>query len=224
MPNFPGSDHAHESDHAHHGAHAHHEHGAADPVRGMTVSPDTPPRVMRDGPVLLFCSARCKDRFVADATRYLDGTRPRDREEPAPSIGATEYTCPMHPEIVRDGPGSCPICGMALEPKMPALDQGPDPELVDMTRRFWISAALTLPLLVISKGEMVGLSILSGRARVYTELLLALPVCTWGAWPFYRRFAASLANRSLNMFPLLRAGVRAGVDLSGRAPLGHGTL
>ncbi len=132
----------------------------------------------------------------------------RDRviAEPAPA-GTVEYTCPMHPEIVRDAPGSCPICGMALEPKMPTLEAGPDPELVDMTRRFWIAAALTLPLLVITMGEMVGLGIVSGQTRVWTELVLALPVCTWGAWPFYKRFAASLKHRSLNMFTLIGLGV-----------------
>jgi len=121
--------------------------------------------------------------------------------------GATEYTCPMHPEIVRDAPGSCPICGMALEPRMPTLEAGPDPELVDMTRRFWIAAAFTLPLLVVTMSEMVGVSIVSGRTRVWIELVLALPVCTWAAWPFYVRFAQSLRNKSLNMFTLIGLGV-----------------
>jgi P-type Cu+ transporter len=131
--------------------------------------------------------------------------------EPPPSSplagGATQYTCPMHPEVVRDAPGSCPICGMALEPKMPTLDAGPDPELVDMTRRFWIAAAFTLPLLFVAMGEMIGLAVFSGPTRVWAELLLALPVCTWAAWPFYQRFAASLKHRSLNMFTLIGLGV-----------------
>src|SRR5687767_10726907 len=113
-----------------------------------------------------------------------------------------EYTCPMHPEIVRDAPGSCPICGMALEPKMPTLETGPDPELVDMTHRFWIAAAFTVPLFAIAMGEMVGITLLSGRTRVWAEFALALPVCTWAAYPFYVRFAQSLRNRSLNMFTL----------------------
>jgi Cu+-exporting ATPase len=113
----------------------------------------------------------------------------------------------MHPEIVRDGPGSCPICGMALERRMPALDAGPDPELVSMTRRFWISVVFTLPLLAITMGEMVGLTVFSGRTRVWLELALALPVCTWAAWPFYARFAQSLKNRSPNMFTLIGLGV-----------------
>ncbi len=126
---------------------------------------------------------------------------------PAGAAGRVEYTCPMHPEIVRDAPGSCPICGMALEPRVPALDAGPDPELRDMTRRFWIAAAFTIPLFVIAMGEMLGAELLPGRARVWAELALALPVCTWAAWPFYVRFARSLANRSLNMFTLIGLGV-----------------
>ena len=135
-------------------------------------------------------------------------TDARDRviAEPA-TPGTVEYTCPMHPEIVRDAPGSCPICGMALEPRMPTLEAGPDPELVDMTRRFWVAAALTLPLLVITMGEMIGFAIVSGQTRVWAELALALPVCTWAAWPFYQRFAASLKHRSLNMFTLIGLGV-----------------
>ena len=113
----------------------------------------------------------------------------------------------MHPEIVRDGPGSCPICGMALEPMMPSLDDGPDPELQDMTRRFVLAALFTVPLVAIVMGEMVGLALLTGRVRVWAELALATPVCLWSAWPFYERFAASLANRRLNMFTLIGLGV-----------------
>jgi Cu+-exporting ATPase len=118
-----------------------------------------------------------------------------------------DYTCPMHPEIVRDAPGSCPICGMALEPRLPTIDAGSDPELVDMRRRFWVSAAFTVPLLVLVMGEMAGIAFLPGRTRVWTELTLALPVCTWAAWPFYQRFGQSLKNRSPNMFTLIGLGV-----------------
>jgi P-type Cu+ transporter len=179
-----------------------------DPVCGMTVKPTTAHRVMHDGHEVLFCSARCKDRFVADPEQYLKPAAPAPAAHvPGPPVGKVEYTCPMHPEIVRDAPGSCPICGMALEPRMPTLETGPDPELVDMTRRFWIAAVLTLPLFVVAMGEMVGITILSGRARVWTELALALPICTWAAWPFYARFAQSLKNRSLNMFTLIGLGV-----------------
>jgi Cu+-exporting ATPase len=135
-----------------------------------------------------------------------------------------EYTCPMHPEIVRDAPGSCPICGMALEPRMPTLETGPDPELVDMTRRFWIAALFTVPLFVIAMGEMVGLTILTGRTRVWTELALALPICTWAAWPFYVRFAQSLKNRSLNMFTLIGLGVGVAFGYSLVAVLAPGVF
>jgi Cu+-exporting ATPase len=139
-------------------------------------------------------------------------TAPDSAEHAQPSasgagVAAGKYTCPMHPEIVRDGPGSCPICGMALEPVMPSLDDGPDPELVDMRRRFVVSAAFTLPLVVLVMGEMIGLHIFGARTRVGLELALALPVCTWGAWPFYVRFAQSIRNKSLNMFTLIGLGV-----------------
>ena len=129
-------------------------------------------------------------------------------------VAGTEYTCPMHPEIVRSAPGSCPICGMALEPRMPSLTDGPDPELRDMTRRFVLAAAITLPLFLIVMADMLGLSILTGRARVWTELALATPVCLWAAWPFYVRFAQSLRNRRLNMFTLIGLGVGVSYSFS----------
>jgi len=203
--------------HTHHPADHHagssHQHAALagtddalrDPVCGMIVKSTTPHRAEHAGHEVLFCSARCRDKFLADPSRYLAPPAPEPAPEPAPP--GTEYTCPMHPEIVRDAPGSCPICGMALEPRMPTLDTGPDPELVTMTRRFWIAAAFTLPLFVIAMSEMVGVTLLSGRARVWTELVLAVPVCTWAAWPFYVRFAQSLRHRSPNMFTLIGLGV-----------------
>ncbi len=113
----------------------------------------------------------------------------------------------MHPEIVRDAPGSCPLCGMALEPLMPSVDDRPDPELRDMTRRLWTAAALTLPLFLIVMADMAGVRVLAPRVRVWIELGLATPVCTWSAWPFYARFAQSLRNRRLNMFTLIGLGV-----------------
>ncbi len=214
---------SHKHDGAHdHGAHHHHHEAEApaaakDPVCGMTVKPTTQHRVTHGDREVLFCCAGCKTKFIADPDRYLKSAAKPEAapetaakpEPPAPSAagGPVEYTCPMHPEIVRDAPGSCPICGMALEPRVPTLDAGPDPELRDMTRRFWISAALALPLLVIAMGEMFGVAILAGRARVWTELALAVPVCTWAAWPFYVRFAQSLQHRNLNMFTLIGLGV-----------------
>jgi Cu+-exporting ATPase len=200
------------SRHQHHQTHQDadiHHHAAAldgaakDPVCGMTVKPTTQHRTTYEGDEILFCSDRCKQKFIADPAHYL---KPAEPARPVAS-STGEYTCPMHPEIVRSGPGSCPICGMALEPRMPTLHDGPDPELVEMTRRFWVSVALTLPLLVVVMGEMLGFTIVGGGTRVWIELALALPVCTWAAWPFYVRFAHSLRNKSLNMFTLIGLGV-----------------
>jgi P-type Cu+ transporter len=188
-------------------SHSHHdhaaEHGAVDPVCGMRAKPTTAHRTTHDGSEVLFCSAKCKDKFVADPARYLHPQSP----PPPPAPAGTTYTCPMHPEIVRSGPGSCPICGMALEPMMPSLESGPDPELRDMTRRFVLAAVFTVPLVVIVMAEMFGAAFLGGRSRVWAELALATPVCTWSAWPFYVRFAQSLKNRRLNMFTLIGLGV-----------------
>ena len=123
-----------------------------------------------------------------------------------------QWVCPMHPEVVRDAPGSCPICGMGLEPKTVTLENGrSNPELRDMTRRFWVSVAFAVPLLVVSMGDMLPghpISALIGeRARVWVELALATPVCLWSAWPFYVRFFASLRNMHLNMWTLIGIGV-----------------
>ena len=122
--------------------------------------------------------------------------------------GATVWTCPMHPEIRRNGPGSCPICGMALEPVEPSLGEGPNPELIDMTRRLWVSAALSLPLVILTLGaEMFGWQLLPMRSSMWLQLALATPVVVWGAWPFFVRGWASLKSRNLNMFTLIALGV-----------------
>ena len=122
-----------------------------------------------------------------------------------------EYTCPMHPEIVRDAPGSCPICGMALEPRTVSLDEEENPELAQMTRRFWICVALSIPLLIIGMSELIPgaplENILPMGIRGWIELALATPVVLWGAWPFFVRAWQSLVNRSLNMFTLIGVGV-----------------
>jgi len=219
------SQHPDSHDHGHSPPHA--EAGTSiDPVCGMTVKPTTAHRTTHDGQEVLFCSARCKDKFVANPGQYAKPAAPAPvAPTPASSAGGkVEYTCPMHPEIVRDAPGSCPICGMALEPRVPTLDAGPDPELRDMTRRFWIAAALTLPLFALAMGEMVGVTLLEGRARVWTEFALALPICTWAAWPFYERFAQSLRNRSLNMFTLIGLGVGVAFGYSLVAALAPGVF
>jgi P-type Cu+ transporter len=130
------------------------------------------------------------------------------KSQELPTSGAVEWTCPMHPEIVRDAPGSCPICGMALEPKTITAEVTVDPELVSMTRRFWISAALSIPLVILVMGEMVfGAPLLAPRTRVLVELALATPVCTWAAWPFFVRAVESVRRMRLNMFTLIGLGV-----------------
>ncbi|MBZ0103369.1 MAG: heavy metal translocating P-type ATPase, partial [Thermoanaerobaculia bacterium] len=131
---------------------------------------------------------------------------------PAPLATKTEWTCPMHPEIVRDAPGSCPICGMALEPRVATVEEGPSAEYLDMRRRFWVSVPLALGTLVLVMGDafLPGTpvaSTLSASTRLWLEMLLAIPVCTWAAWPFYERAVASVCHRSLNMFTLIGLGV-----------------
>jgi P-type Cu+ transporter len=127
----------------------------------------------------------------------------------------TIWTCPMHPQIRRNGPGQCPICGMALEPLEPTLDDAPNPELVDMTRRFWVSAALSIPLVVLAMGsELFGWEPLPMRASIWVQLALATPIVLWGGWPFFDRFWASLKTRNLNMFTLIGLGVGAAYGYS----------
>jgi len=137
---------------------------------------------------------------------------------PAPATGKVEWTCPMHPQIVRDAPGSCPICGMALEPKTVSAEPQVNPELADMSRRFWTAAALTAPLVLLAMGQMVlGARfehLLSPRLRTWIELALAVPVCTWSAWPFYVRAVQSIRHRSLNMFTLIGLGVSVAFSYS----------
>jgi Cu+-exporting ATPase len=183
---------------------------AKDPVCGMNVDRASARYFLRHGgEKYYFCSAGCLQKFEADAENYL-GERPA----PAPMPKGTQYTCPMHPEIVRDEPGDCPICGMALEPMgVPTGEEGPNPELVDFSRRFWVSAALSVPLLLLTMGPMVGLpflrSWLGEPAAVWVEFALATPVVLWAALPFFKRGWASILNRSPNMWTLISLGVGA---------------
>lgn len=178
-----------------------------DPVCGMAVDPATAQHHARhDDEEYHFCSAGCRAKFVADPGRYLgDGPRP----EPEATPGAI-WTCPMHPEIRQEGPGTCPICGMALEPEEPSLDDAPNPELVDFTRRFWVSAVLAVPLLVVSMvAEMLGLQIVSPQASPWVQLALTAPIVLWAGKPFFERGWTSIKTRHLNMFTLIAIGVGA---------------
>ncbi|MBL8580732.1 MAG: heavy metal translocating P-type ATPase, partial [Rhizobiaceae bacterium] len=182
---------------------------ATDPVCGMKVDRSTAKHFTRhEGKGYYFCSAGCQIKFEAKPDGYL-GIRPT----PERMAAGTQYTCPMHPEIVRDKPGSCPICGMALEPMgVPTGDEGPNPELVDFTRRFWVSAVLSVPLLVLAMGPMFGLPFrewIGERLAVWIELVLATPVVLWAAIPFFRRGYDSFVNRSPNMWTLISIGVGA---------------
>ena len=207
-------------EHAHHkhsqpASHLHavsHEETAKDQVCGMTVSPNpNTPSTEYQGKVYHFCSQKCHGKFIAEPSRYASGEdKPKGQDKKPPA--GTKYTCPMHPEIVRDEPGSCPICGMTLEPMgVPSSDEGPNPELVDFTRRFWIGAVLTVPLLILTMGPFVGLGfireMLGERTTLWIELALGTPVILWAGWPFFVRGVKSVINRSLNMFTLIGLGV-----------------
>src|SRR5699024_5707275 len=199
--------HHHGPDHAHHSAALEPATLMRDPICGMTVDSSEAEHVMHhDGTDFHFCSARCKDKFEAGPKQYL-GPRP----EPEPQPEGTQYTCPMHPEVIRDAPGDCPKCGMALEPMgVPAGDDSPNPELVDFTRRFWVSLAFSIPLFVVAMGPMLGLPVhawLRTQSAAWIELVLASPVVLWAAMPFFQRAYKSIINRSPIMWTLISIGV-----------------
>ncbi|MEX2224770.1 MAG: copper-translocating P-type ATPase [Candidatus Rokuibacteriota bacterium] len=177
------------------------------------------------GAIYWFCHPRCREQFVADPTRYL-GSVPA---APAPTSGADTriYTCPMHPDVRRVGPGSCPVCGMALEPLEATADEGPSHELVDMTRRFWVSLALSVPVFALAMGEMIAPSLVAAlgpTTRLWIQLVLSAPVVLWGGWPFFVRGWQSLLTRNLNMFTLIALGTGAAFGYSVFAMLVPGAL
>ena len=195
-----------------------------DPVCGMDVDPErTPHRHEHQGRTYYFCAAGCRDRFAAAPSRYLTpvpapapvpvavavavAVNVNVRSSAPPPAMPPTWTCPMHPEIVRDGPGSCPICGMALEPRVASMEETEDPELRSMTRRLWVSAPLAAAVVLIAMGGHVAGGLLPPHLAPWLELALSTPVVLWGGWPFFERMGRSLVTRNLNMFTLIGLGV-----------------
>jgi P-type Cu+ transporter len=184
-----------------------------DPVCGMKVDPSTRLRHEHAGTTYYFCAQGCLDRFRADPERYL---------APAPAAAPADpdaiYTCPMHPEVRQKGPGACPYCGMALEPAMVTLDDGPNVELIDMTRRFRVASVLALPIVMFAMAEMLAPDVVHRSVDLqladWIQLALATPVVLWAGWPFFERAWGSLVNRSPNMFTLIGLGVGAAYGYS----------
>ena len=190
----------------------------------MSVYTGGPIRAEHQGRTYVFCSGRCRDRFLADPDRYTSaaassevtaahnpaGHNPAASDQSAGEVGeVVEYTCPMHPQIRRPRPGSCPICGMALEPVVLTADAGPNPELVDMSRRFWVGVALTVPVVLVEMGmDLIGwvADLMSARTAAWVQLVLATPVVLWAGWPFFVRGVNSVRTRNLNMFTLIAMG------------------
>jgi Cu+-exporting ATPase len=188
---------------------------AVDPVCGMTIDPkDAVSSMAFEGQTYWFCNPKCHDAFSQNPKHFVNREGARTTEKPRLSATSPQdhvYTCPMHPEIVRAEPGTCPICGMALEPRTISTVEETNPELTDMTHRFWVSAGLTAVLFVVAMGGMVPGSPLAhsggGHLMQWIEALLAMPVVVWGGWPFFVRGWQSVVNRNLNMFTLIALGV-----------------
>ena len=205
-----------------------------DPVCGMTVDPDHAAGSFEyKGTTYYFCSTHCLHRFRENPESFLSPAVPqpigitRTPKAPPPKA-AQKYTCPMHPEIIRDGPGSCPICGMALEPLTVSLEEEENHELKDMTRRFWIAVVLTIPVFVLGMSDLIPGQPLQQLVPMSTlqwiQLILASPVVLWAGWPFFERAWQSIVNRSLNMFTLIGLGVGVGYLFSVIAVLAPGVF
>jgi len=185
-----------------------------DPVCGMSVAPETAAgKHEHQGETFYFCSTGCLNKFKQNPSNFLE-KKPQEKAKAASAD--VEYTCPMHPEIVQFGPGTCPKCGMALEPSVISLEDKPDPEYTDMKRRFWISAALTLPVFILAMAEMLPNfhAVLSPKTSLWIQFLLATPVVLWGGFPFFVRAVQSVKNASPNMFTLIAIGTGAAFLLS----------
>src|SRR5215470_8810042 len=196
-----------------HGAHPHRHHvsagpgagDATDPVCGMTVDAlQTQHRTTHSGTDYFFCSSRCRTKFEAEPAAYVAA----EKFPPKPSAAGAIYTCPMHPQIRRPGPGSCPICGMALEPEVATAEAGPSSERVDMERRLWIGLALAAPVVVLEMGgHIADLHLVPPALSTWIQFALATPVVLWAGWPFFVRGVQSLRTRNLNMFTLIAMGI-----------------
>ena len=204
-----------------------HEHATAaedrvtDPVCGMTVDPHgAAHRHQHHGRTYYFCSAGCRTKFAADPARYLAN----DARAADPVPEGTVYTCPMHPEVRQVGPGACPICGMALEPEIASADTGPNPELADISRRFWIATALSLPVVVLEMGGHIAgtHSWVDQAVSNWVQFALASPVVLWAGWPFFVRGWQSVVTRNLNMFTLIAMGTGVAYAYSVVATLAPG--
>ena len=217
-----GTDQPMANEHVHHGAASSDrmKGGAVDPVCGMSVDPHSAAhRTDHAGHTYYFCSGGCRTKFAADPQKYLS----KKQSAAAVPEGAI-YTCPMHPQIRQPGPGSCPICGMALEPEIATADAGPNAELADMTRRFWIGLVLSLPVVVLEMGGHLlgGHGWISQTASNWLQLLFATPVVLWAGWPFFVRGWQSLVSRNLNMFTLIAIGTGVAYGYSVVATLAPG--
>jgi copper-(or silver)-translocating P-type ATPase len=205
-------------DHSHSG-HNHSQHNVAagqvkDPVCGMAVDPESAQhRHQHDGQIYFFCSQHCLHKFQDDPRAYMGTAGASHEKAGSAAVGDDAvYTCPMHPEIEQIGPGICPKCGMALEPKQTSADEGPSAEYIDMRRRFRISAVLALPLVVVAMGRHIAPStfdFVSAGWLNWFELAVATPIVLWAAWPFFKRFAASIRTMHPNMWTLIGLGVGA---------------
>ena len=207
--------------------------GALDPVCGMTVNPDSAAGSFEyQGKTYYFCSTHCLHRFQQNPESFLNkpaAVEPQPigiTRAPKAATSAKKYTCPMHPEIIRDGPGSCPICGMALEPLVASLDEEENVELKDMGRRFWVAVVLTIPVFALGMSDLIPGQPLQRLVPMSTlawlQLILATPVVLWAGWPFFVRGWQSIVTRNLNMFTLIALGVGVGYVFSVIAVLAPG--
>ncbi|SDE64215.1 Cu+-exporting ATPase [Massilia sp. PDC64] len=211
--------HEHHHDHGSgHGAHGTGDKPFTDPVCGMKVGADPAREIPYEGATYHFCSTKCMDKFRAAPRQYVSGTKP---EPTPPALEGSIYTCPMHPQIRQTQPGNCPICGMALEPMMPSLDDEENPELVDFKHRFWWTLPLTVIVTVLAMGgHRIFAADLPGQSWI--EFVLSTPVVLWAGWPFFVRGVQSVRNRSPNMWTLISLGVTAAYGYSVVATIAPG--